>query len=210
DNRQDIRYLPDVFGARTHDALPLANYRCSDIVWSATEEEVPGVMRRTALFAALSATVVVTTLAGTAMAESAHFVKVSASIGNPNIIGNPELRVSFKEAGLGDNAIIIYGVTADATAVYACINGGSKHPQATNKETVSGPVSGSGSFTSSKNGTVTGTVQVAPPGPGDFACPSGQSLVVASVSYSNVVLTDTTNNVTETLPGPFSKTFFNV
>jgi hypothetical protein len=33
-----------------------------------------------------------------------------------------------------------------------------------------------------------------PPGPGDFSCPSGQTLVgPTNVSYSNVTLTDTTS-----------------
>jgi hypothetical protein len=40
-----------------------------------------------------------------------------------------------------------------------------------------------------------------------FTCPSGQRLVLASVSYGNVVLTDTTNGVTANLPD-VSRTFF--
>jgi hypothetical protein len=34
-----------------------------------------------------------------------------------------------------------------------------------------------------------------PPSAGSFACPSGQTLVLAKVTYLNIVLTDTTNNV---------------
>jgi hypothetical protein len=62
------------------------------------------------------------------------------------------LVVSFDERGLG-NLNIDYTVTADATATYACINGGGNHPQAANKETVNDDVSGSGSF-EPKNGRV--------------------------------------------------------
>jgi hypothetical protein len=42
---------------------------------------------------------------------------------------------------------------------------------------------------------------------GGFTCPSGQRLVLASVSYSNIVLTDTTNGVSTNL-GNTSRTFF--
>jgi hypothetical protein len=81
---------------------------------------------------------------GTAFAQSAHFLSASAS--GPYSDGN--LIVSFKEAGLCNNALISYTASADATATYACINGGGNHPKATNKETVSGPVSASGTFSS--------------------------------------------------------------
>jgi hypothetical protein len=35
---------------------------------------------------------------------------------------------------------------------------------------------------------------------GSFACPSRQKLVLAKVTYSNIVLTDTTNNVVANPP----------
>jgi hypothetical protein len=56
--------------------------------------------------------------------------------------------LSAKEAGLGNNALISYTASADATATYVCINGGGNHPKATNKGTVSGLVSASGTFSS--------------------------------------------------------------
>ena len=57
-----------------------------------------------------------------------------------------------------------------------------------NKETVSGPVTGTGTFPV-RNGQTTGSLTAGPPGPGNFSCPSGQSLVLAFVSYTNVLLT---------------------
>jgi len=51
-----------------------------------------------------------------------------------------------------------------------------------------------GTFSSGKNGQVTASLTVSPP-PSDITCPPGQSLELASVSYTNVVLTDTTNDV---------------
>jgi hypothetical protein len=114
------------------------------------------------------------------------------------------LLVSFREVGLGGNASTLYQVTANATATYACINNGDNHPQATNKAGVAGPVSGGGTFTADKGGNIVGAIAVAPLGPGDFICPTGQSIVLAEVSYTNVVITDLTNNVSESIPGTFS------
>ncbi|AXG15175.1 hypothetical protein DN585_01170 [Intrasporangium calvum] len=109
------------------------------------------------------------------------------------------LTVSFKEAGLGTNQNIDYTLSADASVTYVCVNRGGANPSASNKTTVAGPVSASGTFASGKNGQVTASLTVSPPSPGDFSCPKGQSLQIASVSYTNVVLSDTTNNVIEPL-----------
>lgn len=152
----------------------------------------------------LAAVVSMLALAGTAAAASPHFIRASAT--GPNAAG--QLVVSFKEAGLGDNQLITYVASADATATYACINGGGRHPQATNKETVAGPVTASGTFNSGKNGSISQTLTLNPPGPGDFTCPPGQRRVLADVSYTNVAVTDTTNDVTESIPGTFSRVFF--
>ncbi len=139
-----------------------------------------------------------------ALADSPHFISASASIDNA---GN--LVCSFKEAGLG-TTVTTEAVTcsADATAVYACLNGGGNHPKAANKATVSGPVSGGGNFPV-RNGQTTGSITVAPPGPGSFSCPSGQTLVLASISYTNIVLMGAAGD-TANVPGTLSKTFFNV
>ncbi len=138
-----------------------------------------------------------------ALADSPHFVSATGVLNSAG-----QLVVSWKEAGLGDNVVADYTLTANATADYGCVNGGGKNPEATNKFTVSGPVSSSGTFTSSKNGEITGSLAVNPPSAGSFSCPSGQRLVLADVSYTGVVLADTTNGVTANIPGTFSKTFF--
>jgi hypothetical protein len=133
-----------------------------------------------------------------AFADSPHFISANASLSGAN------LNVSFKEAGLGNNALITYVASADATATYVCVNGGNKNPSASNKETVSGPVSATGTFSSGKNGSISQTLTLSPPSAGSFSCPSGQKLELASVSYTNVAITDTTNHVTESIPGTFS------
>jgi hypothetical protein len=127
--------------------------------------------------------------ASAAVADSPHFIRASGTLNNDGT-----LTVSFKEAGLGTNQNITYVLSADATATYVCVNNGGGNPSAKNKTTVAGPVSATGTFNSGKNGSVTASLTVSPP-PSDISCPPGQSLELASVSYTNVLLTDTTNNV---------------
>jgi hypothetical protein len=128
-------------------------------------------------------------MATAAFAQNEHFIRASGSLNNDG-----SLTVSFKEAGLGTNQNIDYALTADATATYVCVNRGGANPSAQNKTTVAGPVIATGTFNSGKNGQVTASLTVSPP-PSDISCPPGQSLELASVTYTNVVLTDTTNDV---------------
>jgi hypothetical protein len=149
-------------------------------------------MRRYVL-STLAAIAMIALMAGSALAappqtSGAHFMSASGSVN-----GSGALVVSFDEAGVGTSSID-YTLTADATAVYACINGGNNHPKAANKETANGEVTGGGTF-EPKHGRVTGSVSAGPISAGDFSCPSGQRLVLASVSYTNIVLTDTQNDV---------------
>jgi hypothetical protein len=132
-------------------------------------------------------------MATPAYADSPHFVRASGQLSGTNLV------VSFKEAGLGTNQNIDYLLTASATATYVCVNRGGANPSAQNKTTVSGPVTATGTFNSGKNGQVTASLTASPPGPGSFSCPPGQSREIARVTYSNVVLTDTTNSVSVTL-----------
>lgn len=124
--------------------------------------------------------------------EGAHFMSASDSVNSSGA-----LVVVFDEAGLG-NGNIAYTLTADATALYACINGGGHHPHASNKESFEGQVSTGGTF-QSRNGRVRASLTSGPLDAPNFQCPSGQTRVLATVSYSNVVLTDTTNNVSISL-----------
>jgi hypothetical protein len=137
--------------------------------------------------------------APSALAVSPHFVNASANLSGVNLV------VSFKEAGLGTNQLISYTASADATATYVCVNKGGANPSASNKTTVSGPVTASGTFSSGKNGNVTASLTLQPPSPpSTFSCPKGQTQQTAEVSYTNVAITDTTNGITEPIPGTFS------
>ena len=118
-----------------------------------------------------------------------------ALAGSPHFVGNAttatrtddSLTVSGKEAGLGDEAQI--HVVVSATAL--CINGGGNHPKAVNKESVSAagdfPVqNGKADFSL----TLTATFQpsCSPP---------------MTVEFTDVTITDTTNNISTSLPGTF-------
>jgi len=134
--------------------------------------------------------------------SGAHFFSATSSVAN-----NGALVVSWDEAGVGQQQVN-YRLTADGTATYACINGGGNHPKASNKENVSGPLSSPITGFQPENGRVQGSLSVGPLGAGSFSCPSGQTFVLACVSYSNLVLRDLTNNVIAN-PAPVQKTFVN-
>ena len=158
-------------------------------------------MRR---FVALGALVAFASLGAVSLAIAAapKFFSVTSSVDSAG-----GLVVNFDERGLG-NVNVDYTVTADAAATYLCINNGGKNPSAANKRTFNRVVSGGGSF-EVKNGRVQASLKAGPPSAGSFSCPKGQRLVLASVSYTNIVLTDTTNGVSTSAPNA-SRTFFAV
>ena len=140
--------------------------------------------------------------AGSVFGVAAKFHAVSSSVAN-----NGALVVSFDERGVGEGDID-YTLNADSTALWACINGGGKNPSAANKQSFEGDVTGGGSF-EAKNGRVQASLSAGPLGPGDFACPNGQRLVLAGVTYTNIVLCDVTNGSCTAVPDA-SRTFLNV
>jgi hypothetical protein len=91
----------------------------------------------------------------------------------------------------------------NATAVYQCFNNGGNHPKAGNKETVSTSLQASGTFPV-RNGQTTASLSVGPPSQGDFACPSGQSLFLQSVTYSGISVSDAFGNSLGATPDPIS------
>jgi hypothetical protein len=142
--------------------------------------------------------------AATASATSgAHFFSATGSVNDSGA-----LVVSWDEAGVGQQQIN-YVLTADSTATYACLNGGGNHPKAANKATFAGPLTSPSVGFLPQNGRVVGSISVGPLSAGSFSCPSGQRLVLASVSYTNILLTDTTNNVSTSVADT-SRTFFSV
>jgi hypothetical protein len=110
-----------------------------------------------------------------ASAGSAHFVNNAFAMSQDGTT----LTVSAKEAGLGDEPQIHVVLTADA----ACINPGDHHPKAANKESVSA----AGDFPV-QNGKADITIQVTATFQPDCTPPM-------TVVFTDIVLTDTTNNL---------------
>jgi hypothetical protein len=140
--------------------------------------------------------------AGTALGDAPKFHAARSSVKDAGA-----LVVSFDERALG-NTNADYTLTSDATALYACINGGGKDQQAANKEGFEGQVSGAASF-EAKNGRGAASLTAGPLLAAQFTCPPGQRRVLAAVTYTTIVLTDTTNGVSTTIPDA-SRTFFDV
>ena len=159
-----------------------------------------------AIVVAIAVAVAALAFTSTAGATSgAHFFNVTSTVN-----ADGALLVNYDESGVG-NATVNYTIHIDnASAVYACINGGGNHPKAANKETVSGGLT-VGFSIDPKNGRVTGATSppIGPQPVGAFSCPSGQALVLASVSYTGITLTDTTNGVSTAVPDA-SRIFVNL
>jgi hypothetical protein len=136
---------------------------------------------------------------GTAYAVSPHFVgKVTSTINN----ATGAVQICFKEAGLGNNQNIDYIASGTATATYVCRNAGGNCPNAANKKTVTAPVNASGTFNSGNNGMISACLTIAPPSAGTFTCPSGQRVVLSSVSFSGLGIIDDSNEVGPVIATP--------
>jgi hypothetical protein len=154
------------------------------------------------LTAAAAAVLMLAFGAGVASATSgAHFFSATGSVAD-----NGALQASWDEAGVG-NAEVFYTLATDASATYACINGGGNHPKAANKQSVNGPLTSPSIGEQPQNGRVkvTNAISLGPLA-STLVCPSGQTFVLACVSYTDIVLTDTTNNVSTSIPD-VSRTF---
>lgn len=128
-----------------------------------------------------------------AIADAPKFFSADSSVSNSGA-----LVVTFDERGLG-NENVDYTIEAQADATYACINNGGKNPSAANKRSVVSPVEANESF-EPRNGRVAGRITAGPPSAGTFSCPGGQHLELLSVTYTDIVLTDETNDVSTSVP----------
>jgi hypothetical protein len=164
--------------------------------------------------AAIVAAAVVGTigLTGTAQANFPHFPTLSVTPVAPTAdsasltLGQatatlPNLLFTFTEAGLGSNTGVNYLLQTSVTATFGCVNNGSQNPKATNKTTVTEPVTASATLSSDKNGSVSGSVvvdtsSVGPPS--GFSCPSGQTEEALSATFAENTLKDLTNDVSAT------------
>jgi hypothetical protein len=133
---------------------------------------------------------------------NAHFVPGGTSSSVSDTTG--ALTVNFHEAGLGKNETVDITLSGDAHAVYQWFNHGGNKPQGVpfNVDTT---FAASGTFTSDENGQITASLTVNPPGVSEFLATNHAAnwIPVLSVSYTNVVVTDTTNGVSTADAGIF-------
>lgn len=126
--------------------------------------------------------------------SNAHFVPGGTSSSVAAATG--ALTVNFHEAGLGDSESVDATLTADANATYQWFNHGGNKPQGQPFNVIQ-TISVSGTFTSDKNGQIAGSLTVNPPGVDAFLATNHAAnwIPQLTVSYTNVVVTDTTNGV---------------
>ena len=138
---------------------------------------------------------------------NAHFVPGGTSASINTTTG--ALTVNFHEAGLGPNESVDITLSGDAHAVYQWINNGGNKPNGV-PFNVDTNFAVSGTFTSGKNGPITASLTVNPPSVSEFLSThphSGNWVPSLSVSYTNVVVTDTTNHVSTADAGIVFGTF---
>ena len=116
--------------------------------------------------------------------------------------------VNWDQRGLGQGDVN-YRLTADVVETWACFNRGGKNPSAANKQDQQEDLDITFTRTVDRNGRIRSSITGPVPSPGTFSCPPGQDLRLASVSYTNIVLCDTTNDVCTSVPDA-SRTFFDV
>ncbi len=151
-------------------------------------------MRKVASLAVI-AVLAVGLFAEAALAANPHFVRASATRVGDSLV------VSFKEAGLGNNQTVTIQASADFTRTDSCVNKGGKVPSDPKKTVTQGTTSRSGSFTSDKNGNIVGSLTLTTST--TLRCPPGQRATLISLSFSNVRVTDLTNNVSRSISGTF-------
>jgi hypothetical protein len=134
-------------------------------------------------------------------AGSPHFIKNATTATRS---GN-DLVVNFKETGLAAGSVETVMVSANATTTYSCVNNGTNIPSDKKKTKTASPVSESGQFTADRSGNITGSLTLSPPSAADvgLTCPPGQTATLISVSYSNVVITDSTSGASFSFSGTF-------
>jgi hypothetical protein len=120
-------------------------------------------------------------MAAPAVAVSPHF-----NFANVTSVTSNSITVSFKESGLGNS---LNSVNIQLTGTAECINGGSNHPKAQNKESTSA----SGTFNVS-NGQATGSLTMT----NTLSCSPPMT-----IAWTDLVLTDTTFNDSVSIPGTF-------
>jgi hypothetical protein len=140
--------------------------------------------------------------ASAAYASNPHFVRADGMINNDG-----DYVASFKEAGLGSNQRIDYVLIAGSGTqfTYQCYTRSNNQPQGEPNSTFPSSLQTGGTFDSGRNGQITASLTLVPEPDGECRG-NGLKLCLDAVSYQNVILTDTTNDISTALP-TLSRTF---
>jgi hypothetical protein len=131
---------------------------------------------------------------------SPHFVSASDSLISPEI-----LQAKFKEAGLGSAVTVNYTLTATINAQAVYVNNGNNLPQGQPFKLPPFTLTSlPAPFQSTKAGNITGSVQLDVTSEINSLLQSvpqknGMTVELASISYTDVTLTDTTNGISAPL-----------
>lgn len=124
----------------------------------------------------------------TTLALSASAENTSGGFTDPRVLIEDVVVVGVKEG-------VVTTLIAPYEAVYVCVNGGNKVPNAANKTTLVGQLETSAVFEAAKNGKAVGSLLTGPlptaaeaAAANGFACPNGQVLEFDRVVFSNLVL----------------------
>jgi len=164
--------------------------------------------------AVAAALAIVAGLASPAYANFPHFRSASVSLSGGAATASglaatpiasaaedlPDLLFAWIEVGVG-NPDVVYRLDTVVTATFGCVNGGANRPKASNKVTITAPLQTTVQLAADQNGRIAGSVvvdtgSVGPPT--GFSCPTGQTLVALSATFTDNTITDTTNGVTAT------------
>lgn len=101
-------------------------------------------------------------------------------------------KVCFKETGV--KKPITYTVTGKVTANYACRNRGGNCPPG-QETTIKETVNSSATYSPDKYGNISACIVLKVPKPTSSPCPDEMALVLKSVEWSHMAITDVTNRI---------------
>jgi hypothetical protein len=104
--------------------------------------------------------------------------------------------VGFHEVGLSAGTAVDIAVRGTGTVNYQCIRtDGRLGAAAGSDQVVTSVVTAGQRFIADGNGEIQGVITVQPPRPANAACPPGHAMQAWRSNYTDMVVTDTANNV---------------
>jgi hypothetical protein len=151
------------------------------------------------------------------VSSMAIFICVSAVAQNPvfssaivsGVNNDGSITVSWEEDRLGSFETVQNIFRAPrCTATWACLNVGTNTPQGTNKQqTITSFLSDTATI-QPDHGRIVASLSMGPLLP-TFSCPSGQTLALANITYSDIEFSDTTSSLDAALnTTSISRVFF--